>query len=211
MIFLSIRQIFHAYFLFKELDDVFSRLEQLEQRAFHAVPQLGDTSNASSNEGDMGEPRRRLRSKTTYQVKKTWGARDVGQFYLTGITDVATKFSRFYCRIYRKDVSVLTYGNERKFATVTGQQFFPRNQHLKTETPSCEVLDYEGNAMSPAEVERQREKIIRVLLVLRDREYPFSEDVIVKESGAVDPNLGIMAKVSSLVEVLRQGGSFELV
>ena len=65
--------------------------------------------------------------------------------------------------------------------------------------------------MSPAEVERQRERITKAPLVVRDREYPFSEDVIVDESGAVDPNLGVMAKVSSLIEVLRLGGSYELV
>ena len=46
---------------------------------------------------------------------------------------------------------------------------------------------------------------------MRDREYPFSEDVIGDETGAVDPNLGVMAKVSSLIEVLRLGGSYELV
>ena len=65
--------------------------------------------------------------------------------------------------------------------------------------------------MSPAEVERQREKIMRAPLVVRDREYPFSEDVIVDETGAMDPNLGVMAKVSSLIEVPRLGGSYELV
>ena len=65
--------------------------------------------------------------------------------------------------------------------------------------------------MSPAEVERQREKIMMAPLVVRDKEYPFSEDVIVDETGAVDPNLGVMAKVSSLIEVLRLGGSYELV
>ena len=46
---------------------------------------------------------------------------------------------------------------------------------------------------------------------MRDSEYPFSEDVIVDETGAVDPNLGVMAKVSSFLEVLRPGGIFELV
>ena len=65
--------------------------------------------------------------------------------------------------------------------------------------------------MSPAEVERQREKIMRAPLVVRDREYPFSEDVIVDETGEVDPNLGVMAKVSSLIEVQRLDGSYELV
>ena len=71
--------------------------------------------------------------------------------------------------------------------------------------------DYEGKAMSPAEVERERERILRVPFVVRDRDYPFSEDVIVKETGAVDKNLGIMAKVSSFIEVLRIGGAYELV
>ena len=65
--------------------------------------------------------------------------------------------------------------------------------------------------MSLAEIERQREKIMRALLVVREREYPFSEDFFVDKIGAVDPNLGVMAKVSSLIEVLRPGGSYELV
>ena len=64
--------------------------------------------------------------------------------------------------------------------------------------------------MSPAEVKRQRERIKNAPLFARNREYPFSEDVIVDETGAVD-NLGVMAKVSSLIEVLRLGGSYELV
>ena len=65
--------------------------------------------------------------------------------------------------------------------------------------------------MSRAEAERQWERIMRAPLVVRDREYPFFEDVIVHKTGAVDPNLGSMAKVSSLIEVLRLGGNYELV
>ena len=57
--------------------------------------------------------------------------------------------------------------------------------------------------MSPAEVERQPEKIMRAPLVVRDRGYPFSENVIVDKTGGVDPDLVVMAKVSSLIEVLR--------
>ena len=64
--------------------------------------------------------------------------------------------------------------------------------------------------MSPAEVKRQRERIKRVPLVVRDREYPFSEDVLVDQTGGVDPHLGIMAKVSSLIVVLRLGRNYEL-
>ena len=53
--------------------------------------------------------------------------------------------------------------------------------------------------------------MLRAALVVRDRECPFSEDVIVDETGAVDPNLGVMANDSSLIEVLRLGGSCEQV
>ena len=108
-------------------------------------------------------------------------------------------------------MSVLTHGHHEILRHFQGSKLFPRDQRLRLETPGWEVLDYEGNAMSPAEVESQRERIMRALLVVRDKEYPFSEDVIVDETGAVDANLGVMAKVSSLIEVLRLGGSYELV
>ena len=130
---------------------------------------------------------------------------------MTGPTDVVTKPSHFYCRICRKDVSVLTHGHHEILRHFQGSKHFPRDQGLRLETPGWEVLDYEGNILSPAEVERQREKILRALLVVREREYPFSEVDIVDETGAVDPNLGVMAKVSSLIEVLRLGGSYELI
>ena len=139
------------------------------------------------------------------------GASDVVKFFVTGPTDVARKLSHFYCRICGKDVSGLTHGHHEILRHFQGSKNFPRDQRLRLETPGWEVLDYEGNVMSPAEVERQREKIMRAPLVVRDREYPFSEDVIVDETGAVDPNLGVMAKVSSLIEELRLGGSYELV
>ena len=52
---------------------------------------------------------------------------------------------------------------------------------------------------------------MRAPLVVRDREYPFSGDAIVDETRAVDPNFEVMVKVSYLIEVLRLGGSYELV
>ena len=198
--------------MFTGLDDVLSRLEQVEQRPSRALPRLGDTTDTSGDESNIGEPRRQLRSKKTYKMMKAWGGtRDIGQFFVTGLTDVATKPSHFYCRSCRKEVSVLTHGHHEILLHFQSSKHFPRDQRLRLETPSWEVLDYEGNAMSPAEVERQRERILRAPLVVRDREYLFSEDVIVDETGAVDPNLGVMAKVSSLIEVLRLGGSYELV
>ena len=203
--------IVYADLLFTGLDDVLSRLKQVEQRPSRALPWLGDTTDTSGDESDAGGPRRKLRSQKTYKMKRAWGTSDVWRFFVTGPTDVATKPSHFCCRICRKDVSVLTHGHHEILRHLQGSKHFPRNQRLPLEMPGWEVLDYEGNVMSPAELERQREKIMRASLVVRDREYPFSEDVNVDETGSVDPNLGVMAKVSSLIEVLRLGGSFELV
>ena len=203
--------ILHANLLFTGLDDVLSRLEQVEQRPSHALPRLGDTTDTSGDESDVGEPRWRLRSKKTDKMKGAWGTSDVGRFFVTGPTDLATKPSHFYCRICRKDVSVLTHGHHEILRHFQGSKHFPRDQRLRLETPGWEVLEHEGNVMSRAEVERQREKKMRAPLVVRDREYPFSEVVIADETGAVDLNLGVMAKVSSLFEGLRLGGRYELV
>ena len=199
--------IFHADLMFTGLDVVLSWLEQAEQRPFRVLPRLGDTTDTNVDESNAGEPQRRLRSKK----KRAWGTSDVGRLFATGPTDVATEPSHFYCRICRKNVFVLTHGHHEILRHFQGSKHFPRDRRMRLETPGWEVVDYEGNVMSPAEVERQREKIMKAPLVVRDREYPFSEDVIVDETGAVDPNLGVMAKVSSLIEVLRLGGSNELV
>ena len=172
-------------------------MEHVEQRPTRALPRLGDNNDTSGDESDISEPRRQLLSYKTYKLKKTWGASDVGQFFVTGPTDVATKPSHCYCRVCRKDLSVLTNGYHEILRHFQGSKHFPRVQRLRLETTSWEVLDYEGNALSPAEVERQRERIMRAPLVLRDREYPFSEEVIVDKTGALDPILGGMAKVSS--------------
>ena len=95
--------------------------------------------------------------------------------------------------------------------TLKGTKHLPREQRLNLETPGWEVLDYERYAGSPAEVERQRERIMRAHLVVRDTEYPFAENVIVVETRDVDPHIGIMAKDSCFIETLRLGRSYELV
>ena len=84
-------------------------------------------------------------------------------------------------------------------------------QRLRLETPGWEVLDYERNPMSPAELERQRKKIRGSFGSARQGVPFFADEVIVDESVAVDANLAAMVKVSSLIQVLRLGGSYELV
>ena len=49
-----------------------------------------------------------------------------------------------------------------------GSKHFPRDQRFWLETPGWDVLDYESNVMSPAEVEQQRERLLRAPLVVRD-------------------------------------------
>ena len=84
MIFLSNCRIVHAHLLFTGLDDVLSRLAQVQQRPSRVNPRLGDTSDTSGDESDMGEPRRRLRSKRTYKMKKSWGRVMLGSFLWLG-------------------------------------------------------------------------------------------------------------------------------
>ena len=155
------------------LDDALSRLEQVEQRPSRAIPRLGDTRDTNCDESDMGEPRRRLRSKRTYKMKKAWGVGDFGQFFVTGPTDVATKPSHFSWRCCRKDVSVLTHCHQESLRHFQSSKHFARDQRLRLKTPGWEVLENEGNAMSPAEVEQQREKIMRAPSVVRDRSTRF--------------------------------------
>ena len=103
-------------------------------------------------------------------MKEAWEASDIRQFFVTGPIDVATKPSHIFCRICRKDVSVLTHGCPKDLPYFQDSKHFPRDKRLRLETPGWEVLDYEGNSMSPAEVERRREKIMRARSVVRDKE-----------------------------------------
>ena len=144
------------------------------------------------------------------QNGKGVGADEVVRFIVTGPTDAAGKPSHFYCRICRKDVSVLTHGPLEVLRHFQGVKHFARDQRLRLETLGWGVLDFEGTTLSESELERQMESILCGTLVIRDREYPFAEDLIVDESGALDATLPVLAKVSSLIEVLRLGGPYEL-
>ena len=136
---------------------------------------------------------------------------ELGRLFVTEPIDVTTNPSHFYSRVYCKDVSVLTQGPHEVLRDFQRTRDFPRDQRLRLETPGRQLLDFEVNNLSTAELERPRDRIMRVPLVLQDREYPFAEDVIADKSCAVDPNLAAMTKISSRIEVLRLGGNYELV
>ena len=174
-------------------------------------PHAADASDTSADESEASHHRHCVRSKSTFKMKKVWGAEEVDRFFVTGATDAAGKPSHFYCRICRKDVSVLTHSPHEILKHFQGVKHFARDQRLRLETPGWRVLDFEGNPLTESELERRRESFPRGPLVISDREYPIAEDLIVDDSEALDAKLPVLAKVSSLVEVLRLGGSYELV
>ena len=92
-----------------------------------------------------------------------------------------------------------------------GSRHFARDQRLRLETTGWRMLDFHGDPLSEDELERQREEIRKGPLVVRDCEHPFAEDLITDEAGVVDPQLTVLTKVSCSVDVLRMGGSYELI
>ena len=205
---LSFVLLLHCISLFTELDAV---LKHLGQNTVHPGVHAVETSDSSADESEASHPRRRVRSKRTFKMKKAWGANEVGQFFVTGATDAAGKPSHFYCRVCRKDVSVLTHGPHEILRHYQGVRHFARDQRLGLETPGWRVLDFEGNPLSETELERRQEQILGGPLVVRDREYLFAEDLNIDESGSPDATLPVVTKVSSLIDSLRLGGPYELV
>ena len=143
-------------------------------------------------------------------MKNAWGTTVVGQFFCDWAHRCCYKAQPFLLPYLYQGRLCTDSCSPRNLATLPGQQAFSTRPTSEVGDAMLEMLDCEGNAMSPAEVERQRDTKMRSPLVVRDWEYRFSEVIIVDETGAVDPNIGIMAKVCSLSEVLRLGGSHEL-
>ena len=144
-------------------------------------------------------------------MKKVYAATELGRFFMTRSSDAANTPSQFYCRVCRKDVSVLTHGHHEVLRHFQGCRHFARDQRLRLERPGWRLLDFHGNPLSEDELERQREKIRTGFLVVRDRENPFAGDLITDEAGVVDPQLQVLTKVSCLVDALKMGGNYGLV
>ena len=100
------------------------------------------------------------------------------------------------------------------FAALSGEERF-------SSRPTFEVMDamlgsarLRGQPTEPCRAgtaTRPHCESSMVVLVVQDREYHFSEDVIVDEFGALDPSLAVMAEVSPLIKVLRLRRHYELV
>ena len=158
----------------------------------------------------MSQPRRKVRSKRTLKTKKSYAIDELARFFVNGPTDASTKLSEFYCRLCQKDESVLTHGSSEVLRHFQGIRHFARDQRVLPETPGWRALGFNVKPLTEDELERQRDKILRAFLVVRDREYQFREDLIPVASGKTVPQVPLLAKVSSFVDVLQLGGSYEL-
>ena len=120
--------------LFAELDE---KLDKLNQGPSVAQQQqrATDTMDTSGEETETSQPRRRVRSKRTFKMKKSYATSELARFFVTGPTDASTKLSEFYCRLCRKDVSVLTYGSPEVLRHFQGIRHFAGDQRLRLETP----------------------------------------------------------------------------
>ena len=195
-------------FLFPEFDEV---LDKLSQGSSTSRPPIVDTTDAIGEDPVTGQPQRRVRSKRNFEMKKSHATDELAPFLVTGLTNAFTKLSKFYCRVCRKDISVLTQCSSDVLRHFQGIRHFARDQRLHLETPGWHVLGFDVKPLTEDEMERHCDKILRVLLIVREREYPFREDLTPDASGNANPQLLVLDKVSSPVDVLQLGGSYELV
>ena len=174
-------------------------------------PQMVEMSDTSGDETDASQGRQKILSRKTFRMKKVYAATELGRFFVTGPIDAANMPSHFYCWVCRNNGSVLTHGHHEVLRYFQGRHHFARDQRLRLDTPGWRMLELEGNPLSEDELERQRENIQKGPLVVRDREHPFTEDLITDEAGVIDPQLPVLAKVSCLVDAMKMGGSYGLV
>ena len=87
---------------------------------------------------------------------------------------------------------MLTHRRHEVLRHFQGSRHFARDQRSRLETPGWRVLDFHGNSINENELERQREKIRKGPLVVRDREHLFAEDLITDEASVVDPQLPVL-------------------
>ena len=106
-----------------------------------------ETTDTSGEDTDIEQPRRRVRSRRTFKMKKGYAVGELAQFFVTGPTDAANKLSEFYCMVCRKDVSVLTHGGYEIIRHFQGHRHFARDQRLRLETPGWRMLDFDANPL----------------------------------------------------------------
>ena len=129
---------------------------------------------------------------------KSYVVDELIRFLLPGPTDALSKLSDSDCQICRNDVSVLTQGTNEDLRHFQGSRHFARDQRLRFETPGGRVFQFEGNLLIEGQLSSEKEKILFAPLVVRDRGYPLPENMISDASGKVNPQLSMLAEVSSV-------------
>ena len=131
-------------------------------------------------------------------------ADELGSFFVRGPTDAVKEPSQYFCRVCRKDVSVLTHGPYEPLRRFQGSRQFPSDQRMRQETPGWRVSDFQGKHFTEDELKQRRDKIRKSLSVVWDRDYPFTGDLIVDEAGVSDPNLTCWRKSHFLCRCCKQ-------
>ena len=196
------------YYIFILFFCVYGTWRRITQAAATVVV---ETTATSRNESVISPRKKESLVEKTYKMKKAWASDELLRLFVTSPTDHVGNPSRFCCQICQRDVSVLTHGSFGILWHYQGAYYCAMDQCLVLETPGCRVLDFSGKTLLDEKVEPQRARILLTPVVWRDREYPFCEDLITDDAGVADPQLSILAKVSSLLDVLRLGRSYELV
>ena len=130
-------------------------LDSLKQEPLQS-PQRVETSETRGDETDTSRGRGKVLSKKTLCMKKVYEATELGKFFVTRPSDAANMPGHFYCRVCRKNVSVLTHGHHEVLRHFQGSRHFARDQGLRLETSGWHVLDFHGNPLGEDEPERQR-------------------------------------------------------
>ena len=134
-----------------ELDEVLDNLNQGPSMLRLPAAEITDTNGEETN---TSQPWRRVRSKRSFKMKKSYATDELARLFLTGPTDASTELSEFYCRICRKNVSVLTHGRSEILWHFQWIRQFARDQRLHLDTPGWRVLDFDGNHLTEDELER---------------------------------------------------------
>ena len=151
--------------LLSELDEVLDKLNQGPSTSRAPIVETNDTSGEDT---DTSQPRRRVRSKCTFKMKKSYATDELTWCFVTGPTDASTKLSEFYCQICLRDVSLLTHGSSEVLRHFQGIQHFALDQRLRPETQGWRVLGLNGKPLTEDELERQRDKFLWAPLVVWD-------------------------------------------
>ena len=113
-------------------------------------------------------------------------------------------------QICRQGVSVLRHSNYGMLRHFWATIHFARDRCFPFETSGLNVLDFEDNHLKDDKLKRPRGKVSFALNFSRFNQLPFRENLIPSLSTKVDPQLAMLTKMSTTMDVFHLGGSYEL-